>query len=114
MYHHEKDIKMKLTLLFMIVIFLGFLGIGYMHEQVHVEIFRSYKIESHVEYLSHFPDFVTIADGNYSMCTESCVLAHNINEVVGYHLLFFYVMIGLGIWIIIAIMELKLWKEYLS
>ena len=40
---------MKITLLMSLVIVLGFIVFGYMHEQVHVEIFQSYGVESHVE-----------------------------------------------------------------
>ena len=76
-----------------------------MHEQVHVEIFRSYGIESHVEYFSHFPNLVTIAEEG--CVDEVCVLAHNINEAISYPLLFFYSMIGMLLILIIVAIEEK-------
>lgn len=64
-----------------------------MHEQVHVEIYGSYGIDSHIEYISQFPNVVTIAER--SCPSESCRLAHNINEAIGYPLMIFYVVFGL-------------------
>ncbi|GAH58354.1 unnamed protein product, partial [marine sediment metagenome] len=49
-------------LFYMFVCLIAFIGMGVMHEQVHVVIYENYGIESRVEYFSHFPDFVTIAD----------------------------------------------------
>ena len=96
---------MKITLLMSLVIVLGFIVFGYMHEQVHVEIFQSYGVESHVEYLSHFPDFVTIADSSTENCDSNCVLAHNINEAISYPLMAFYILIGFGLLCIIWAIE---------
>lgn len=96
----------------MIVVFLGLFGLAYMHEQVHVEIFKHYNIASHVDYINYLPDFATVPDGNYSKCTDSCVLAHHINESVGYHLMIFYCLIGLGFFFIIGVLELIWAKEY--
>ena len=91
---------MKIFLaLYVAVFLLGFVGLGYMHEQVHVEIYRGYGIESRVEYFSHFPDLVTIAD---EPCpNEFCILANDLNEVVGYPLFIFYAFFGLSIFIIL-------------
>jgi len=92
-----------LPIIFLITIILGFIGFGYMHERVHVEIYRSYGIESHIEYFSHFPDFVTVAEEGCP--TESCELAHNINEAIGYPLMAFYLLISIGMLILIVIKE---------
>lgn len=72
------------------IVISGFLLLGFLHEQVHVSIYRSYGIESRVDYISHFPHIVTIAE---KQCpSDNCRLANNINEVVGYHLEVFYLV----------------------
>jgi hypothetical protein len=53
---------MRLSLFFAVFLLLGFFGLGYAHEQVHVAINRGYGIESRVEYFSSFPRFVTIGE----------------------------------------------------
>jgi len=97
---------MKYALLFAIVGVIGLWGMGVMHEQVHVEIFRGYGINSHVEYLSHFPHFVTIAEKGCP--TEECKLAHNINEAFSYPLMSFYIILVFGMFMIILILEDRL------
>ena len=88
-------------ILYMAIFLLGFVGLGYIHEQVHVEIYRGYGIDSHVEYLSHFPDLVTIAD---EPCpNEFCTLANDMNEVVSYPLFIFYAFMGVAIFIILIL-----------
>ncbi len=58
---------------------------GYYHEAVHQTIYQSYGIESEVYYLKYFPDFVTIPA---KPCpNESCTLAQNMTESIGYQLL---------------------------
>lgn len=86
--------------IFIIILIIGFFGLAFMHEQVHIEIYRSYGIESHVEYLSHFPDLVIIAEK--SCPTETCELAHNINEIVGYPLMVLYIVFGFAVLILIG------------
>lgn len=98
---------MKFTVMASIIFIIGFIAFAYMHEHAHVEIFRSYGVTSHVEYFSHFPDAVTIADGNRSRCTANCDLAHDINEVVGYQLMPFYFAFGLLGVLAICILENK-------
>jgi len=94
---------MRISLIAMIILLLGLFGMGYMHEQVHVAIYSSYGVESHVEYFSHFPNFVTIAE---EPCpTEMCNLAHNINEVVGYPLAILYCVFGLVLFISLCLKE---------
>lgn len=99
--------KQTLSIFFGIIIIFNFFLLGYMHEQVHVEIFKSYGIESHIEYFSHFPDFVTIAD-EWGSCTNECKLAHNINEAIMYPLQIFYIVISSGLFILITLKELNL------
>ena len=94
---------MKLSLAFGIIFFLGFLGLAFMHEQVHIAIWRGYGIESHIEYFSYFPDLVTVS--NEACPSEGCELAHSMNEVVGYPLLVFYIVFGAGLLILIGLNE---------
>ena len=94
---------MKISTIFAFILILGLIGIGHMHEQAHVEIFRHHGISSHVKYLSHFPHFVTISE---SQCpTEECLLANNINDIIGYPLLIIYSVMGLVCFIIIYLLE---------
>ena len=94
---------MRMSLIFGLVLILGFFGLGYMHEQVHVEIYRHYGIETHVEYFSNFPNFVTVAESGCP--TDNCLLANNLNEVVGYPLSIFYCIFGIGLFMIICYKE---------
>lgn len=97
--------EIDLTVLFAIIFIGGLIGMGYMHEEVHVQIYKSYGIESYIDLISYFPDGMTIAE---SPCpNETCELAHNINDVVAYHLTAFYVMIGFGILFLIILNEKK-------
>ena len=89
--------------LFFLIGILGLIFLGFMHEQVHVAIMKQYGINSSVEYFSEFPDFITIFD---EPCpTEECILSHNINESIGYHLYSFYILIFFGFLIIILILN---------
>lgn len=89
------------ALFIMVTGIIALFGFAYMHEQVHVEIFRSYGINSRIEMFSHFPDAVTIAEEPCPV--NECKLAHNLNEVVGYPL-----MVILAYLIVVgAIKELK-------
>ncbi len=65
-----------------------------MHEQAHVQIYKHYGIDSKVSYFKSFPDLTTIPEKNCP--TESCILAHNINEIVGYHIIVLYLLIFIG------------------
>ena len=94
---------MKYSTAFGLLIILGFIGMGIMHEQVHVAIYNGYGIESEVYYLEYFPDFMTVAQ---EPCpTEACELAHNINEVVAYPLLIFYIVLMTAMLMIIILLE---------
>ena len=99
----------RLTNVAVVIFFLGIIGLGYMHEQVHVEIYRGYGVESHVEYFSHFPNLVTIAKEPCPV--EECVLAHNINEIASYPLLIFYVVFGQLALMVLVFLENKSKEE---
>lgn len=75
---------MKLLTLagYVLILVIGLWLIIALHEQVHVQIFRSYGIHSEVSWTKVFPNVVTTPD---KPCpNDFCTLAHNINEIVGY------------------------------
>jgi len=88
---------------FAVLLVLSMLGFVYLHEQVHVQIFKSYGIESRVDYLGSFPDAVTY--GERSCPNDYCTSNHNINEVVGYQLQPILVILGVGLLCIISFLE---------
>lgn len=93
------------NILFGFIMLTGLILFGVMHEQAHSEIYLSYGIKSNIEYFSHFPDFVTIAE---SPCpTDSCELANNINDIIGYSLMPFYILIGFGFFLVLSKREEK-------
>jgi hypothetical protein len=92
---------MKITYLFTILFLSGFGLFGLMHEKVHETIYSNYGIKSHIEI--RFPDLVTVAEKGCT--TENCEMAHEMNEVVGYHAMPFYFIIGFGFLFIIGLME---------
>ena len=80
---------MKTLIIFLVVMFFGIATLEYAHEQVHVAIYRSYDIESYVDYFK----VITIPE---SPCpTDNCILAHNINEIIGYPLVVFFILIAM-------------------
>ena len=94
---------MKIMIAFGVLFILGLVGLTYLHEQVHIAIYSSYGIESHAEYFKYFPKFVTIPESNCP--TEMCSALNNLNEIVGYPLMVFYVVFGLGLFFIISLLE---------
>ena len=78
---------------FIIVYLLGSIGLIFMHEQVHVAIYKNYGIESHVEYFSHFPDAVTIAEEPCPIAV--CNFANDLNEIIQYPLMVLYTVVGM-------------------
>lgn len=96
--------KLKIKMGFKILFIFGIFGIitiilvTYMHEQIHVNIYNSYGVKSHVEYFSHFPSVVTIPDKNitYEDCPESCQYLHTMNEIVSYPLISIFLILFFG------------------
>lgn len=82
---------------------LGLFSFGYLHEQVHVSIYKDYGINSRVEYFKSFPDMVTYAEK--SCPNEFCELAHEINEAVSYPLMALFVLLFFGFFFIINVLE---------
>ncbi len=95
--------KIPLFVIFGILGLVFFLWGGYMHEEVHKQIYKSYGIESKIGI--DFPDLIITPEKNCEQNT--CELAHDINEIVTYNLEMFYLMIFSGIMIGIMSMELK-------
>lgn len=92
----------KKTIFFVVIFIIGFITLIYMHETAHQEIYRYYGVDAEIDMLRGF-DAVTEAD---EPCpTNQCDLAHNINEIVGYHLEVFYLVFGVGFMVIIEIKE---------
>lgn len=98
-----------LILLFLFTIIGGFILFGYMHEKVHQGILEDYGIESQIEIGWKTGDLQTVyfdaANISEAQCNENCHLAHNINEVVGYHLQAFYLLIAIGLFICIILLS---------
>ena len=84
-----------LSISFIIIGVLGFIFLGVMHEEVHKRIHNSYDIEIEISYLNSDLGF------NYKSeapCpTPECKLANNINDVVVYAALPFYILIFTGL-----------------
>jgi len=98
--------KSFLFLLFLAILCLS--GNIYYHELAHQEIWRSYGIDSKIK-LS-FPDAQTVTETPvkeyYEKCNEECKLAHNFNEVIGYHVM--WIIIGMFFIALFLYIEIKL------
>lgn len=94
---------MKIAYCFFIIGVFFFIFFAVFHEQVHVQIYRFYGIDSKVDYIKHFPNFATIPERDCN--NESCFLAHSINESVGYHLGIFYILVLFGFFSIVLVLE---------
>ena len=79
--------------LYMILFFLGFLLLIFMHESTHVEIYKSYNISSYIDYFGNFPNVATITD-EYQKCDDSCKFLQNFTEIIGYMVVVIYLLIG--------------------
>jgi len=106
---------MKNSMIFAIA-FIGLMILfGYMHEVAHKQIFTYFDVESHIdmwEVYEGLPAMLTIPE---EPCpNDTCHLAHSINESIGYQLQCLFLLLGLGLFFIISIME-KQWakKKYL-
>jgi hypothetical protein len=118
----ERSSPIKRFTLLALTIIITFAGLYLMtmavtmyHEHVHKAIFDSYGIPSEIEYnylfFLSFDDEtlgVTIPDSTYyEKCTDSCKLANNMNEVVGYHFNALLVVIVVVIMIFAVMQFLK-------
>ena|SRR3990167_6310847 len=89
---------------------IGLFFLGYMHEVVHVEIFKTYNISARMDFIHYFPDFATIPEKRCP--TDNCNLANDINEVIGYPLLAFYLLFFVAFYLIILMLEFYLMGKY--
>jgi hypothetical protein len=95
--------KSNLILTLIGVIFIGlFCFFAYMHEQAHVQIYKHYNINSHIEYIKSFPNLATYPESN---CPENstCKLENSINEAIGYQLMPIFVFLIVSMFILIAL-----------
>lgn len=96
---------MKISIFFLIIGMLTIFMFGYMHEQAHIAIYKSYGVKAEATYFANFPDMTTTAE---KPCpTDTCFLANNINEIVGYPLLVILTTIILGFFLTIFVLEIK-------
>jgi hypothetical protein len=113
---HLKEIAMIIinpATVYLILYVLGFFILVQVHEQVHVEIFRGYDVKSHIEWFYKDSLASAIPDQNSTgKCTDTCELAHNINEAITYPLQIFYVIFGFAVFIILV--ELDMHRQELE
>jgi len=95
--------KYLLTLTFFILFLGSFILSVYLHEQVHVRIYEDYGINTRVEWFSHFPDVVTMAEQKCP--NDACISANNNNDAIAYNLTGFYLILGGGLFYIIYLLE---------
>lgn len=93
--------KMTFSILFIVSAMLIFMYGVYIHELVHQAILEDYGIESNITW-SFSGAYV---EWNSSKCNEMCLMQHNMNEVVGYNLQMFYLLITVGFLILILFKE---------
>lgn len=92
--------KISMNLIFIVGVFVIFFAIYLpMHETQHQEIFRSYGINSRVEYYSTFPGAVTIAERPCP--TEICESSHQNLDNFASIFKPLYFLISLGIFCIL-------------
>jgi len=98
----DKGDEMKiLPAVFVLIFILIFVGFIATHEKVHQIIFADYGINSRV--LINGTDMLTHPD---KPCpTDTCNLAHEINESIGYQVLPMLILVGVGLFIIILMLE---------
>jgi len=79
------------------------------HEKLHKIIFEEYNINSTITYFDGLtPDPKTTPDNNSTgICNDYCELSHNINEAIAYNLDSYFFMIGVGLLMIIFLLEIN-------
>jgi hypothetical protein len=90
----------------LVVFLMGVILMVAYHEEAHVQINRAYDIDSRIDWFSNFPRAVSTIS-NEPCPTESCKLAHNLNEVIGYTLFSFYIAIG-GLFLLTRAVDFKI------
>ena len=80
-------------LIFGFVILSGYMFLIFEHESAHKEIYRHYDIKADITI-----DYLYAYTTPEEPCpNDSCILANNLNEVVGYHMLPIYSLLALGL-----------------
>ena len=69
-----------------LILFGGNFLILHIHENVHVQIFSYYGLESTVDWSGYFSDGVVMTIPESACPDSNCILAHSITDAVGYHL----------------------------
>jgi len=86
-------------LTFLIIASIFFILFIQAHEEVHSEIYKIYGIDSRISWFDYFPTVVTIAEDKCP--SDSCRLAHNINDIIGYPITIFY-----SLWILLTVLKI--------
>ena len=106
----EMYTQFVVILSFLALFITGYLSLIYLHEKVHEIIYHNYGVESHIEWFSIEGYSIiakTVADGDFSSCNDSCLLAHHLNEIVEYPLQVLYLLMGISFFIIIILLMRK-------
>lgn len=70
--------------LFLILVCISFFIVGtYYHEEAHVAIYKSYGVDSTVEWKWWGAQTVAYPGDK---CNDSCLMQHNLNEIITYNL----------------------------
>lgn len=100
-------------LFFLVILLISLGGIFYahvtQHELVHVQIYKTYGIDSdwHYTYSGGYTEVTNVTEA-YN-CTEKCEELHLLNEIVGYNVL--TILAGFCIFTIIVLVFIGLKKE---
>jgi hypothetical protein len=81
-------IYLSVFFIFVVLFYSSAMVMVHVHEQVHKEIYRTYGVESEIRYDWIRMSWKTVANSTEAKnkCNEFCELAHNQNEIVGYHM----------------------------
>jgi len=91
---------MRLSVIFAVIFIICFFLGGYLHEQVHVSIFKSYGIKSEVYYFKYL-----VTESEKRCPNDACEISHAVNEAVGYNTAQVFIILGFGLLIIICLIE---------
>jgi hypothetical protein len=96
---------MKFALVFSIVFVFGLFIGAYLHERAHQSFYARDGIKSRIDMFGAFPDAQTIPERD--CISKECVLLNGMNEIVGYNLQGLYWLVGMGLFVVIALLEPK-------
>ena len=84
------------TLFITFLLILGLFGMIYHHEFVHKEIFRWYNIDNTID----FGIMASTTTSDKPCPSDECILAHNINDIITYPVMWIYILLMIIILII--------------